>query len=83
MKKGCKKVAVVIQSAIVKFQVKQATELAGMLEVVLNEPRFKGFIYFSLQDDLSGGNSLGLVSATGHKRLSFYKYNEIIETVIE
>ena len=43
----------------------------------------KGFIYYSLQDDLSGGNSLGLVSATGHKRLSFYKYNEIIETVIE
>jgi hypothetical protein len=34
MKKGCKKVAVVIQSTIVKFQVKQATELAGMLEVV-------------------------------------------------
>ena len=34
MKKGCKKVAVVVKSAIVKFQIKQATELAGMLEVI-------------------------------------------------
>ena len=61
----------------------QAGAIAGMLEVVLNEPKFKGFIYFSLQDDLSGGNSLGLVSATGHKRLSFYKYSEIIGIVTE
>ena len=34
MKKGCKKVAVVIQSVIVKFQVKRVAELAGMLEIV-------------------------------------------------
>ena len=41
MKKGCKKVAVVIQSAIVKFQVKQAAELAGMLEVVKMSENFE------------------------------------------
>ena len=34
MRKGCKKVAVIIQSVIVKFQIKQATELAGMLEII-------------------------------------------------
>jgi len=34
MEKGCKKVAVIIQSVIVKFQIKQATELAGMLGII-------------------------------------------------
>jgi hypothetical protein len=70
-------------SAVMYGERIQSGALARMLEVILNEPRLKGFIYFSLQDDLSGGNSLGLVSATGHKRLSFYRYNEIIETVRE
>lgn len=70
-------------SAVMYGERIQAGALANLLELVLNQTVFKGFVYFSLQDDLSGGNSLGLVSATGHKRLSFYKYNEIIETVIE
>ncbi|MHA1199075.1 MAG: hypothetical protein ACTSQF_06980 [Candidatus Heimdallarchaeaceae archaeon] len=69
-------------SAVMYGERIQAGAIAKLLELVLNEAVFKGFVYFSLQDDLSGGNSLGLVSATGHKRLSFYEYNTIIETVI-
>lgn len=69
-------------SAVMYGERIQAGALSGMLELVLKEVKFKGFVYFSLQDDLSGGNSLGLVSATGHKRLSFYEYNSIIETVM-
>ncbi len=69
-------------SAVMYGERIQAGALSAMLELVLKEVKFKGFVYFSLQDDLSGGNSLGLVSATGHKRLSFYEYNSIIESVI-
>ncbi len=70
-------------SAVMYGERIQAATLARMLELCLNEPKIKGFVYFSLQDDLSGGNSLGLVSATGHKRLSFDRYNSIIEVVLE
>ena len=57
--------------------------MAAVLELVLNEPRFKGFIYYSLQVDVSTLLITDYLSSIGHKRLSFYEYNTIIEAVIE
>ena len=51
------------------------TKIAGFKGTI------KGLNYFSLIDDLSSGNSLGLVGDFGHRRLSFYRYQEIIATV--
>ena len=69
-------------SAVMYGERIQEAALARLLEICVKESRIKGFNYFSLIDDLAGGNSLGLVGQTGHQRLSFYKYQEIINKVV-
>ncbi len=82
-------------SAVMYGERIQAAALARLLEICTNDVlaagnntqitgfqgTIKGLNYFSLIDDLSTGNSLGLVGESGHKRLSYYKYQEIIATV--
>lgn len=69
-------------SAVMYGERIQEAALARLLEICVKESRIKGFNYFSLIDDLAGGNSLGLVGQTGHRRLSFYRYQEIINKVV-
>ncbi len=60
----------------------QAGAMAGMLENCLNNDIVKGFVFFSLLDDFYNGNTLGLVTETGYRRLAFTKYQEIIAEVL-
>jgi hypothetical protein len=53
-----------------------------MLEICVNDTRVNGFVYFSLTDDTYTINTYGLIAETGHKRLIFFKYKEIIAKIV-
>ncbi|MHA1865796.1 MAG: hypothetical protein ACTSVB_00235 [Candidatus Heimdallarchaeaceae archaeon] len=61
----------------------QAGTLARQLEIIVNNHKITGFICDPLMDRTITANLNGLVAENGHKRLAFYKYKEIIETVKE
>lgn len=69
-------------SAVMYGERVQTGALTRMLEICANDTRVNGFVYFSLIDDTLAINTYGLVAETGHKRLIFFKYKEIIAYIV-
>ncbi|MFW9853078.1 MAG: hypothetical protein ACFFDS_09050 [Candidatus Thorarchaeota archaeon] len=69
-------------SAIMYGERVQTGALERMLEICTNDTRVNGFVYFSLTDDTYTINTYGIIAETGHKRLIFFKYKEIIAKIV-
>ncbi len=69
-------------SAVMYGERVQTGALTRMLEICANDTRVNGFMYFSLTDDTYTINTYGLVAETGHKRLIFFEYKEIIADIV-
>ena len=69
-------------SAVMYGERVQSGALTRMLEICANDPRVNGFVYFSLIDDTLAINTYGLIAETGHIRLIFLKYKEIIADLV-
>ncbi len=69
-------------SAVMYGERVQEGALTRMLEICANDARVNGFVYFSLTDDTYTINTYGLIAETGHKRLIFFKYKEIVANIV-